>query len=92
MNKYAVKQVSTSCSPSRRGSTQYLTPRKLTSFLHSPAMAPENIPPQKDDAPNIVIHNNYKYILVKPSIPKRIRVMEDILPNMKKLAFIDHDL
>ena len=52
----------------------------------------EYIPSRKDDSPTILIHKNAKYPLVKLDIPKGMHLMEDILPNLKKHSFADHDL
>ena len=47
---------------------------------------------RSDDATNVVILKNAKYLLVKSAIPKGVHIMVDILPNLKKLTLADHDL
>ena len=46
---------------------------------------PSYILPWKDDAPNVVIHKNSKYMWVNPTIPRGVHVTVDIIPNLKKL-------
>ena len=53
---------------------------------------PGHIPSRKDDAPHVSIKKNAKYPLVNPIILKGVCVMGDILDNLKKLLFFDHDL
>ena len=50
------------------------------------------IPPRKDDAPHVVIRNNSKYPLVKTTIVKGVHAMMDIMYNLKKFSFYDHEL
>ena len=48
--------------------------------------------PRLDEAPKVIIGKNSKYSSVNPSKPKGFHVTVDILPNLKKMEFIDHDL
>ena len=57
----------------------------------SMTILPRYIPPQKDDAPHIVIRNNPKYSLINPAIPKVVHVTMDIMDNLKKLTFFYHE-
>ena len=50
------------------------------------------ISPKKEDAPKIRIMKNARCPLVAPTVPKRVWVTQNILPNLKKMSFIDHDL
>ena len=58
----------------------------------SATVLPSYIPPRRDDAPNITIHKNSKYHLVKPVIPPGVYVTIDIMPNLKKLTFTNRNL
>ena len=53
---------------------------------------PGYIPPRKYHSLIVVIHKNAKCMSIKLSIPKDVHVTKDIMPNLKKLAFTDHDL
>ena len=50
------------------------------------------IPPRKDDATEIKIPKNARCQLVAPTIPKVVWVTQNILANLKKMTFVDHDL
>ena len=52
----------------------------------------EYIPPRTEEAPHVTISKNSKYTLVKPTIPKEVHVMANILMNLKSMGFVDHDL
>ena len=55
-------------------------------------MFPGYISPRKDKAPHVTISKNAKYPLVKPTIPKGVHVADEILPNLKKMGIVDHDM
>ena len=55
-------------------------------------MVPGYILLRIDDAPCLDIIKNSKYPLVKLVVLKGIHVMTNILSNMNKMGFVDHDL
>ena len=44
------------------------------------------------DAPKVKIGKNVRYPLVASAVPKGVRVMTNIIPNIQKMGFVDHDL
>lgn len=44
------------------------------------------------EAPKVIICKNANYLLVKLAIPKGVNVKTNIIPNLKNVEFIDHDL
>ena len=48
--------------------------------------------PRKMDAPYVPINKNAKYTLVELVIPKNLRMIGKVLPNLWKFSFVDHDL
>ena len=53
---------------------------------------PPYTPLRSDDVPKVRIPNNAMFPLVAPKIPKGVWVMQNMLPNIKKMTFIDHDI
>ena len=58
----------------------------------SETMFPGYIPLRKYEAHHVTINNNSKYARVNPSISKEVHVMTNILLNLKKMGFVNHDL
>ena len=55
-------------------------------------MLPDYVPPITTYTPKVRLGKNVKYPLVAPTIPKGVQVTMDILPNLQKMGFVDHDL
>ena len=50
------------------------------------------IPLRKDDALHVQFKKKSKYMLVEKVIPKVIHVSRNIMPNLNKFSFTNHDL
>ena len=50
------------------------------------------VPPRRSDAPKIRVPKNASYPLVAPTASKGVQVSQNIMPNLKKLTFVDHDI
>ena len=48
--------------------------------------------PRLVDVPKIIIIRNGRYLLIAPTILKGVQVTANIIPNLKKMTFVDHDL
>ena len=68
------------------------TPPSEDEATWSSPMLLNYVPLRPSKAPNVTIGKSVKYQLVSLSIPKGIRVTTNIIPNLNKLEFIDHDL
>ena len=55
-------------------------------------MLPYYVPPRTSNATKVRLNKNEKYQLVSPSIPKGVRVISNIIPNLQNMSFDDHDL
>ena len=55
-------------------------------------MFPYYVPPTPKDAPKVRLGKNEKYSLETPIVSKGVWVMTNIIPNLHKMGFIDHDL
>lgn len=58
----------------------------------SASMFPYYVPLRMFDAPKGKIGKNEKYPLVVPIIQKGLQVTENIIPNLQKMGFVNHDL
>ena len=56
------------------------------------SMLLDYVPPRPANAPNIRIDKNTRYPLITLTVLKGVRVIMNILLNMKKMNFVDHDL
>ena len=54
-------------------------------------MLPPYVSPRRRDAPKDVVPNNEKTPPIVPFIPKVVKVVKNILPNVQKIAYADHD-
>ena len=55
-------------------------------------MLPNYVLPKPVDALKVRLGKNAKYQLVALAIPKGVRVTVNIIPNLKNIGFVDHDL
>ena len=44
------------------------------------------------NALRVTVGKNYRYLLVMPAIPKGVQVTTNIIPNLQKMEFINHNL
>ena len=50
------------------------------------------IPPIIDDAPKVRIPKNARCPLVALLVPKGVQATQDILPHLKNMTFVNHDV
>ena len=55
-------------------------------------LMPHYIPPRRTDAPRITVLEKKAAPLIVPLVPKGVKVLKDIIPNLRKLSFDDHDM
>ena len=55
-------------------------------------MLPDYFPPILGDGPKIRILKNARYQLVAPTILKGVRIPTNIIPNLKRMTFVYHNL
>ena len=55
-------------------------------------MLPPYVPPRHRNAPEATILKNGKILLIAVLVPKGVKVVKYILPNVKNLSYIDHDM
>ena len=61
-------------------------------LARSASMLLDYVPPRPADAPKVRLGKKQKYQLVVPAVPKGVWVTMNIVPYLKKMIFIDHDL
>ena len=49
------------------------------------------VPPIRRDEPRVTIPKRTGAALIVPLVPKGVKVLKDILPNVRNLSYIDHD-
>ena len=54
-------------------------------------LMPHYIVPRCTDAPRVMIPKKEWAPLIVPLVPKGVKVLQDIMPNLRKLSFVDHD-
>ena len=52
---------------------------------------PPYVPPRCRNELEVTVLKGAKTLLIVPLIPKGVKVVKDILPNVKNISYVDHD-
>ena len=82
------------CTRNRKKKRQVTTPPPCEEDedLKTRNLLPPYITPRRSDEPNIRVLKMSRYLLVAPMVPEGFKLLHNILSNLHKLSFTDHDM
>ena len=75
-----------------KASTPTTPPPPIEEYFETINLMPPYVPPRCRDAPRVTIPKRIGAPLIVPLVPKEVKVLKDIFPNVRKLSYADHDM